>query len=208
VSGVPLLHGPLAQRLELPAHNRLVPGSNPGGPISNFELRTSNGDLKSLMAHDSRSGHVFYRRAVWLPIALPSLVAALFHGLGLVPTGSEILTLLLASLVYGGLPYAPIALFATFWIDGRPEAEIRRRAVRAPFWMIVSFLIFCVVLAIVSRQLIMPAGVFVLGAIASLALQRNGVGEVELTLSTQDQGAVQSAVTFGVCNFIYVHSVE
>ena len=25
--------GPLAQRLELPAHNRLVPGSNPGGPI-------------------------------------------------------------------------------------------------------------------------------------------------------------------------------
>src|SRR6185503_8778740 len=24
--------GPLAQRLELPAHNRLVPGSNPGGP--------------------------------------------------------------------------------------------------------------------------------------------------------------------------------
>jgi hypothetical protein len=88
------------------------------------------------------SVHAFYRRAVWLPIALPSLVAALFHGLGLGPTGSEILTLLLASLVYGGLPYAPIALFATFWIDGRPEAEIRRRAVRAPFWMIVSFLIF------------------------------------------------------------------
>lgn len=116
------------------------------------------------------SVHAFYRLAVWLPIALPSLVAALFHGLGLGPTGSEILTLLLASLVYGGLPYAPIALFATFWIDGRPEAEIRRRAVRAPFWMIVSFLIFCVVLAIVSRQLIMPAGVFVLGAIASLAL--------------------------------------
>src|SRR3954470_12639987 len=25
--------GPLAQRSELPAHNRLVPGSNPGGPI-------------------------------------------------------------------------------------------------------------------------------------------------------------------------------
>src|SRR6187431_2326336 len=26
--------GPLAQRLELPAHNRLVPGSNPGGPTN------------------------------------------------------------------------------------------------------------------------------------------------------------------------------
>src|SRR5882724_2553128 len=25
--------GPIAQRLEPPAHNRLVPGSNPGGPI-------------------------------------------------------------------------------------------------------------------------------------------------------------------------------
>ena len=30
-----LLRGPIAQPgLELPAHNRLVPGSNPGGPIS------------------------------------------------------------------------------------------------------------------------------------------------------------------------------
>ena len=29
-----LAGGPLAQRLELPAHNRLVPGSNPGGPTS------------------------------------------------------------------------------------------------------------------------------------------------------------------------------
>ena len=26
--------GPVAQRLERPAHNRLVPGSNPGGPTS------------------------------------------------------------------------------------------------------------------------------------------------------------------------------
>ena len=26
--------GPIAQRLEPPAHNRLVPGSNPGGPTA------------------------------------------------------------------------------------------------------------------------------------------------------------------------------
>ena len=33
------LSGPIAQRLEPPAHNRAVPGSNPGGPISWGRIR-------------------------------------------------------------------------------------------------------------------------------------------------------------------------
>ena len=32
-------HGPIAQRLEQPAHNRRVPGSNPGGPTSSHHQR-------------------------------------------------------------------------------------------------------------------------------------------------------------------------
>src|SRR5204862_8253077 len=37
-----LWDGPIAQRLEPPAHNRPVPGSNPGGPI--FALACDHGE--------------------------------------------------------------------------------------------------------------------------------------------------------------------
>jgi hypothetical protein len=40
------LRGPIAQPgSELPAHNRLVPGSNPGGPISFVPAQLSAGGL-------------------------------------------------------------------------------------------------------------------------------------------------------------------
>src|SRR5678815_1575374 len=42
------LCGPLAQRLERPAHNRLVPGSNPGGPTTAF---VETGRLAQLVEH-------------------------------------------------------------------------------------------------------------------------------------------------------------
>ncbi len=31
--------GPIAQLVELPAHNRLVPGSSPGGPTTDIGVR-------------------------------------------------------------------------------------------------------------------------------------------------------------------------
>lgn len=34
---VVLFAGPIAQLVELPAHNRLVPGSSPGGPTISLE---------------------------------------------------------------------------------------------------------------------------------------------------------------------------
>jgi hypothetical protein len=36
--------GPVAQRLELAAHNRLVPGSSPGGPTNKFNQLDSDDD--------------------------------------------------------------------------------------------------------------------------------------------------------------------
>jgi hypothetical protein len=84
----------------------------------------------------------FYRLAVWLPLVIPGLAVFLVHGLGISMTGSsfdKVIQILLGSLLYGGVPYAPIALWATFWIDSRSEERIRRRAVRSPPWMIVSF---------------------------------------------------------------------
>jgi hypothetical protein len=52
------LRGPIAQPgSELPAHNRLVPGSNPGGPTSSMPfpgagpLKLSKPDLPRLPVH-------------------------------------------------------------------------------------------------------------------------------------------------------------
>ncbi len=34
-----MLKGPIAQLVELPAHNRLVPGSSPGGPTIKAQVK-------------------------------------------------------------------------------------------------------------------------------------------------------------------------
>ncbi len=115
----------------------------------------------------------FYRLSVWLPIALPAVVALVVHGIGFVRTGTgldEVIQILLMSLVYGGLPYAPIALWATVWISNRPEGEIRRRALYAPLWMIVTVLAFSIVLAMRGAPPGVAVTFFVVAAIASLAL--------------------------------------
>jgi hypothetical protein len=117
--------------------------------------------------------HTFYRLAVWLPLALPGVAVLLVHGIGLRQTGSsfdEVMEILLASLLYGGVPYTPIALIATFWIDSRPERDIRRQALWAPLWLIVTYLLFAAALAGKSRQLLAPSLVFVLGAPMILVL--------------------------------------
>jgi hypothetical protein len=61
----------------------------------------------------------FYRCAVWLPLAIPALVATAVHAAGWSPSLSpvvKLVQLLLFSGVYGGLP---LAAWATWWIDGR-----------------------------------------------------------------------------------------
>ena len=113
----------------------------------------------------------FYRLSVWLPLAIPSVVAFIAHGLGVGAIGGVPgVGLLLASLLYGGIPYAPIAIWASFWIDSRPEADIRQRALQAPLWTIGTFAVLCVVGAVRGLRLVAAAGLFVLGAIAILGL--------------------------------------
>ena len=71
-----------------------------------------------------------YRIGIWLPLVVPTLGAGLVHGLGVaedVGALRKIIQILLMSLLYGGVPYLPLALWATWWVGGRPEPEIRRR---------------------------------------------------------------------------------
>jgi hypothetical protein len=87
----------------------------------------------------------FYRCAVWLPLAIPALVATGVHAAGSSPSLSpvvKIVQLLLFSGIYGGLPYAALAAWASWWIGRRLEPEIRRRALQAPLWMVSAWLPF------------------------------------------------------------------
>ena len=115
----------------------------------------------------------FYRLAIWLPIALPVAVALVVHGID-VGFGSgplrKVVQVLLASLLYGGIPYAPLALWATWWIGGRTEPQIMRLVVRAPLLMAAVFAPLSLIAGVVVGAPGPFAAVAVLGAAASIVL--------------------------------------
>jgi len=68
--------------------------------------------------------HTIYRIGIWLPLAVPTLVAGLVHGLGVavgIGAHQKVVQILLISLLYGAVPYALLALWATWWVGGRSE---------------------------------------------------------------------------------------
>jgi hypothetical protein len=115
----------------------------------------------------------FYRCAVWLPLVVPALVAVAVHVVGLQPSSPAVaglVQLLLISLLYGGFPYAVLAAYGTWWIDGRPESQIRHRALRAPLWMLAAWLPFAAFLGVASRRVEIFLGLAGLGAIVIFPL--------------------------------------
>ena len=125
----------------------------------------------------------FYRAVVWLPLAVPAIVAGLVHGVGLVvETGPlrKVVQVLLASLLYGGVPYAMLAIWATWWLGGRSEREIKRVMFVSPLLMAVTFAIVSVATGLVVGQLGPFLAVAVLGAIVSIPVGYGYVGIVML----------------------------
>ena len=117
--------------------------------------------------------HTFYRLAVWLPLALPVVVALIVHGLDLaVPRGrlQDIVEILLYSLVYGGIPYGALALWATWWIGGRREQDIKRLMYRAPLLMAAVFVPVALITGFIVGAPGPFAAVAVLGALVSIAV--------------------------------------
>jgi hypothetical protein len=127
------------------------------------------------------SPSTFYRCALWLPLLLPAIVAVLVHGLGMPTTGimHKVVQVLLMSGVYGGVPYALLAAYATWWIDHRPEDEIRRRALVAPLWMIGLWWCCAMVIGILARRAEMFLG---LGALGTAVIVPLGYAYVALVL--------------------------
>ena len=115
----------------------------------------------------------FYRWAVWVPLIVPGVVAIAVHLVGLRPDDGPLLKpvqVLRMSGVYGGLPYALLAAWGTWWIDSRPEPEIRRRALIAPLLMLGVWIAFATILGGLARSVAMFAGLTGLGAVMILSL--------------------------------------
>ena len=128
------------------------------------------------------SVQAFYQLAIWLPLAVPSLALLIVALTGVRPAGvlDVPFELLSYSLIYGGIPYGVAAIVATIWIDRRPEADIRRLAVRAPFWVIAAWIPPCAYVAISAGSPAMFFGLLALGGGAIIAL---GYAYVALTFA-------------------------
>ena len=119
------------------------------------------------------SSRTFSRLALGLPLAVPALVAVLVHGFGVDPGDGwlgKIAQILLASLLYGGIPYAGLALWAGWRIGRRSEADVTRLMLRAPLLMAAWFAAFALVAGVMVGAPGPFAAVAVLGAIASIVL--------------------------------------
>jgi hypothetical protein len=84
----------------------------------------------------------YYRAAIWLPIALPSMcwLGVRLFGNPVWETLEMAVVALILSLVYGGIPYAVVAAWATWHTRAFDERALRRFAWRAPLLMLLAFL--------------------------------------------------------------------
>jgi hypothetical protein len=122
----------------------------------------------------------FYRCSVLLPLIAPALIMIAKEGFGIRPSMLPFGEVLLLSGIYGAVPYAVIALWGLWWIDSRPERQIRRRALQAPLWMLVAWIVCAAILGVLSRQLAVFLGLAGLGAVMILTLGYGYVGAVLL----------------------------
>ena len=114
-----------------------------------------------------------YRLGIWLPLLLPAGLAITIQCLGLfvaASPASKVVQLLLASLLYGGVPYLTLAVWATWWIRGRSEVEIRHLMFRAPFMFALIFMLVAAVVGRVVGQPVPFLAVGLLGTVASVVL--------------------------------------
>jgi hypothetical protein len=121
-----------------------------------------------------------YRFCIWLPMVVPAILIACAKIVDYpIARGPLVGEMLAYSLIYGGLPYAALAAWATWWIGGRPESEIRRLMVRAPLLMAAVF----VPLSLVAGLLVGAPGPFAAVAVLGLVvILLFGYGYVALTM--------------------------
>lgn len=120
--------------------------------------------------------YTIYRVCIYLPIAVPAIVITVAKTFGLSLAAGLFWEVLAYSLAYGGVPYVVLAVWATWWIGGRPEAAIRRLMFRAPLLMAAFFGGAALVAGFAVGEPGPFAGVAALGAIVSVPLGYAYVG--------------------------------
>ena len=96
----------------------------------------------------------FYRTAIWAPIALPAIVlgGVRVFGTPVWDPLSQLVAALITSLLYGAIPYAALAVWATWRVRILGESQIRRLALRAPLLMVVAFLPYALVIGALEKE--------------------------------------------------------
>jgi hypothetical protein len=136
--------------------------------------------------------YAIYRACIWLPMLVPAGLILVANAFALrLAAGPVVGEIVAYSLLWGGLPYAPLAAWATWWVGGRPEAEIRRLMFRAPLLMVVVFVPLALltglavgalwpftILALLGAAVIVPLGYAYVGL---ALLLRHALGPRRLT---------------------------
>ena len=125
------------------------------------------------------SASALYRLCIWLPLVVPAAAIAIARALDVGLADVLLVEMLAYSILYGGLPYAALAAWATWWVGGRTEDEIRRLMFRAPLLMAGVFAPFALVLGVAVGAPAPFAAVAMLGCVVILLL---GYCYVALTL--------------------------
>jgi hypothetical protein len=120
-----------------------------------------------------------YRLCIWLPLVVPAALVTISAVSGQAPMGGLLGEVLTLSLIYGGVPYAALAGWGSWWISGRPESEIRRMMFRAPVLMAALYIPLALGVGVLVGGLRSFAALAAFGAVVIVAL---GYGYVGLTL--------------------------
>jgi hypothetical protein len=120
--------------------------------------------------------YTIYRACIWLPILVPVALIIVVNAFGLRLPAGVVGEMIAYSLIWGGVPYALFAVWATWWVGGRPESQIRRLMFRAPLFMVAVFIPLALLLGLLSGALVPFVGVAALGATVIMLLGYAYVG--------------------------------
>ena len=96
---------------------------------------------------DMRPEWRFYRAAIWLPVVLPACIWATAQALGMPAWDplDDMATLLIISLLAGGIPYAALAAWATWRSRVLEVRALRQLALKMPLLMVGAFLPYALI---------------------------------------------------------------
>ncbi|HEX5068887.1 MAG TPA: hypothetical protein VFV78_01625 [Vicinamibacterales bacterium] len=114
--------------------------------------------------------YTIYRICIWLPILVPAILITVVNAFDLRSSVGVVGEVIAYSLLWGGLPYLVLGGWATWWLGGKPEEQIRRLMFRAPLLMLAVFVPLALVTGVLVGAVEQFIAVAALGALVILLL--------------------------------------